>query len=382
MSSLKWLNVLFAAVLLLGAVGFSASVQVDFFYEPGCNDCEQIEKEILPVIGKRFGDACVIRSHDIGIETNFITLLQLEDAIGHEGPDRAYLIVDKRVAFGPQPDVEELCSVVSNFVGREPGPRHDSAITDRSYSSSGELIENRYSGFTLPAVLIAGLLDGINPCAISTLVFFMSLLAVSKVRNRQLILLGIAFCLASFLTYLAIGFGLLRFLHLFSGFTLLRSAVEWGMIIILLVLAALSFRDAIRFRKSRDGHDVTLQLSNGMKKRIHSVMRRGLKTGHLILGGLFIGTLVTALESVCTGQVYVPTLVLILKNQSLADSRAWLYLITYNLLFILPLVITFIAVYFGLRTETLLRWNRKNVVISKTLLGLFFALMAVLIFWM
>lgn len=75
---------------------------------------------------------------------------------------------------------------------------------------------------------------------------------------------------------------------------------------------------------------------------------------------------------------YVPTLVLILKNNSLAESRAWLYLIAYNLLFILPLILTFIAVYFGLRTETLLRWSRKNVVLSKTLLGIFFLLMTFL----
>jgi hypothetical protein len=46
--------------------------------------------------------------------------------------------------------------------------------------------------------------------------------------------------------------------------------------------------------------------------------------------GLLIGVVVTALESVCTGQVYVPTLVLILKNNALAESRAWLYLLAYN----------------------------------------------------
>jgi len=184
--------------------------------------------------------------------------------------------------------------------------------------------------------------------------------------------------LASFLTYLALGFGLLRFLHIFSGFTVLRSAVEWGMAVLLLLLAFLSFRDAIRFRRSHDGHDVTLQLSTGMKMRIHSVMRRGLGSGSIILGGLLVGVAVTALESVCTGQVYVPTLVLILKDSAFGESRAWFYLMAYNLLFILPLVLVFAAVYFGLKTETLLMWSRKNVVVSKTLLGLFFLLMAVL----
>ena len=364
------------AVVLLGTVGSAASVQIDFFYEPGCHDCEQIEAEILPKVRTRFQDQVVIQSHDIGVETNFLYLLQLEDVVGHMGPDRAYLIVGKKVAFGPSPDVEALCSVVSNFVGRGPRPRQDSAIKDHGYK--GTTVEDRYRDFTLPAVLIAGLLDGINPCAISTLVFFMSLLAVSRVRRRQLLVMGVSFCLASFVTYLAIGFGLLRFLHLFSGFTLLRSAVEWGMASLLLVFAFFSFRDAFRFRKSGQGRDVTLQLSTGMKKRIHHVMRRGLGSGSLILGGLLIGAGVTALESVCTGQVYVPTLVLILKNNALAESRAWLYLIAYNLLFILPLVLVFSAVYFGLKTEILLAWSRKNAVFSRTLLGLFFTGLALL----
>lgn len=361
-----WLS-LFAA-----AARCAVPVPIDFFYEPGCHDCERIEAEILPAIEERFPDGCIIRKYDIGIETNFIHLLELEDAIGHAGPDRAYLIVNRQVVFGPTPDLKGLFSVISNRVERGA----DSPVPG---DAPEDIAEKRYGGFTLPAVIIAGLIDGINPCAISTLVFFMSLLAVSKVRNRQLLLLGVFFCLASFLTYLALGFGLLRVLHLFSGFTILRGAVEWGMTAILVVLAFLSFRDAFRFRKSRDAHDIRLQLSTGMKKRIHTVMRRGLKPGHLIIGGLFIGASVTALESVCTGQVYVPTLVLILKDNAFSESRAWLYLIAYNLMFIMPLVLIFIAVYFGIQTETLLRWSQKNVVLSKILLGLFFVLMALFI---
>ncbi len=247
------------------------------------------------------------------------------------------------------------------------------------YISGNEIFKERINTFTLPAVITAGLIDGINPCAISTLVFFMSLLAVSKVRRRQLILLGVTYVLASFLTYLALGFGLFRVLHMFSGFTALRSAVEWGMIAILLVLAFLSFRDAIRFRKTGRADDVTLQLSTGMKQRIHGVMHHGLGSTSIFLGGLLIGTAVTALESVCTGQVYVPTLVLILKDSAFSESKAWVLLLLYNLMFILPLVTVFIAVYFGLKTEVLLAWSRKNVVLSKALLGVFFILMTLLI---
>jgi len=208
-------SLLFALLLLCGIAQGATPVQVDFFYEPGFHDCEQIEAEILPDLGKRFGDTCVIQKHDIGIETNFLYLLQLEDAIGHSGPDRAYLIVEKQHIFGPSPDREELFSAISDLLTLAPNVGQASSLSALvkhgdggqagSLSYFGEidadapLLEERYHDFTLPAVLIAGLLDGINPCAISTLVFFMSLLAVSKVKSRQLLLLGASFCLASFL---------------------------------------------------------------------------------------------------------------------------------------------------------------------------------------
>ncbi|MEI6217867.1 MAG: hypothetical protein WCP86_03130 [bacterium] len=48
-------------------------------------------------------------------------------------------------------------------------------------------------------------------------------------------------------------------------------------------------------------------------------------------------------------------------------------------MFIVPLVTVFVLTYFGLRTETLLAWSKKNVVLSKLRLGTFFVAMAVLI---
>ncbi len=360
------------AVFLCGIARGAEPVKIDFFYEPGCHDCEKIEAELLPGIEKQFPGACRIQKHDIGIETNFLHLLQLEHQLGYTSPERAYLIVNKQYVFGPSPSHEEFAALISNLL------KQDNACPAPAAVSPG-LAKKWYEGFTVPAVISAGLLDGINPCAMSTLVFFMSLLAVSKVRNRQLILLGVSFCTASFLTYLALGFGLFRVLHLFSGFTVLRSVVENGMAVILLVLAALSVRDAVRFRKTGRSADVTLQLSTGMKQRIHDVMRRGLGSASIIWGGLLIGTAVTVLESVCTGQVYVPTLVLILKDSAFSETRAWLLLLLYNVLFVLPLAAVFIAVYFGLRTETLLAWSHRNVVSSKLLLGLFFVLMALFI---
>ena len=60
-------------------------------------------------------------------------------------------------------------------------------------------------------------------------------------------------------------------------------------------------------------------------------------------------------------------------------ARAWGFLLLYNAMFIVPLVAVFVVTCFGLKTEVLLEWSRRNVVRSKILLGCFFLAMAVLI---
>ena len=99
----------------------------------------------------------------------------------------------------------------------------------------------------------------------------------------------------------------------------------------------------------------------------------------LLVGGFVVGAFTTAVESVCTGQVYLPTLIMVIKTAPGQASEAWRYLLVYNLMFIVPLVAVFTLTYFGLRTHTLLEWSKRNVVMSKVLLGLFFLAMATLI---
>ena len=147
---------------------------------------------------------------------------------------------------------------------------------------------------------------------------------------------------------------------------------------LLLLFAWLSFRDAWRFHRHHNPDQIALRLPKPIMLLIHALIRRGLHPGYLALSGFGIGVCVTALESICTGQVYVPTLVLVLRS----SSYAWLateYLLLYNLMFIVPLIIILVLVWNGLRMEHLLAWSRGHVVFSKCLLGLFFLAMGILL---
>jgi len=240
------------------------------------------------------------------------------------------------------------------------------------------LLRRRAASFTVAAVAAAGLADGINPCVFSTLVFLFSLLAVSGVRGRKLLLVGAVYCLACFLSYLALGIGLYRWLRLLDGHLVLQSAINAGLAALLVGLAALSFLDAWRFHRTGSPASVALQLPERIKERIHRAMKAGLRHNRLLPAVFVLGVLVTALESVCTGQVYVPTLALLARSEGPA-SRGFALLLLYNFMFILPLAVLLILVWRGLGTPRLLAWSRRHVVPAKILLGLLFLALAIVL---
>jgi hypothetical protein len=383
----------FCAAILLG-VPFSEAaldpIVIDYFYEPGCSECEKIDSRILPAIEAEFAGRYVLVKHDTGVTTNVLLLLNLEKGLGVTNTSMNCMYLDRQYPFYgfAKMNAGLLVKMRELEASRMTGNVQKDAVAVVPKGEAGNLVVDRVAGLTTTVVVMGGLLDGINPCAISTLIFFMSLLAVAHVGRHGLLVMGLTFCLASFLTYVALGFGLLRTLHLLDGFKTLRHGLEYGMIGLLGVMACLSFRDAWRYRRSHNPKDVSLQLPSRVKLRIHDIMRTGVHMRSLAVGGLLTGFVVTALESVCTGQVYVPTLVLIIKNSPVAGDaaklsgltfHAWKWLLLYNAMFMVPLVVIFTLTYFGLRTDSLLKWSQRNVVTSKILIGCFFVLMAALI---
>ena len=370
-------------------------VIIDYFYEPGCSDCARVQEQIFPELQERFETFYTINKYDIGIKTNIMRLIAYQDKLDIREDESVCMVLDYKHVFNGYKNIEHglLLQIDQCVAGRlDPDWKSPEPVQIPNDAVDGlELAKDRASTFKIVAVSIGGLTDGINPCAIGTLVFFMSLLGVSRIRGRGLIMMGVAFCSASFVTYTAIGFGLLRVLHVATGFSVAQMIIEWGMMGMLGVFACLSFLDAYRYQISGNAKDIRLQLPRGIKDRIHKIMRENLTQrrkdakwgegggdGRLVFGGIIIGAAVTALESVCTGQVYVPTLVLLIMKGE-AVTKAWPLLLLYNTMFILPLVIVFILTYFGLRTEKLLIWSKHNVIPSKILLGIFFLAMAIFI---
>ena len=63
---------------------------------------------------------------------------------------------------------------------------------------------------SLVPVFLAGLLDGINPCVFSTLLFLISSLTLAGRKRKEILIIGVFFTIAVFVTYYLVGLGLFQ----------------------------------------------------------------------------------------------------------------------------------------------------------------------------
>ena len=250
--------------------------------------------------------------------------------------------------------------------------------TDVTSASTPETDTNSVRlSLRLPVILFAGLVDGFNPCAFSIIIVLAGILAVGGRLRKARLWGGIAFCAASYATYMTMGLGLVSAIRAASGFGLVVDIVFAVLAASLFVLSFLSFRDAVNYHRKRVPAAITLQLPDKVKAAIRNIAQSSWSGTAVVGTGLVCGILVTLLDSLCTGQVYVPVLALLAKEQH--SVRALVLLALYNLAFISPLVVVFVLAAKGADSERMSRWSKRNVVPSKIFLGLVFALLAYLL---
>jgi hypothetical protein len=136
------------------------------------------------------------------------------------------------------------------------------------------------------------------------------------------------------------------------------------------VVGLISLLDAFRYKRTQKTSDIRLQLPARVKGLIHRVIRRRLSSGRLVVGAVGTGFLVTLLEAVCTGQVYLPSIVLMTRGDAGSlRLTGWTLLLFYNVLFVLPLLIVIVLAAYGMRWDQLARMSRKRLSALKVCLG-------------
>lgn len=248
-------------------------------------------------------------------------------------------------------------------------------VDEVALAKADTAIRRYFSSYGPLAVVALGLVDGVNPCAIATLVFFMSYLAFLGRQGRDVLVAGLAFAAGIYVLYFGIGIGLAKLIMSIKNIDVLRTVVYAVMLILAGVFAVFSFLDFRRLREGR-AEAVTLQLPAGLKRRIHAVIRERTRASLIGVGAFTAGLIVSCVELVCTGQVYLPAVAFVTDVPSL-KQRVIMWLAIYNFAFILPLLVITGAVYFGVTSSSLAAVAQRNAAGTKLVMALFFAAIAI-----
>jgi cytochrome c biogenesis protein CcdA len=285
------------------------------------------------------------------------------------------IFVGDDVLIGHEADYSHLTFAVARYAATGAERTWGDFDPDRSEQ---RLLE-RFESFGLLTVLGAGLIDGLNPCAFATLVFFISYMTFAGRKGRDVLFVGGAFALGVFLTYLLVGVGLLKAVQSFGFFSALGRWVYLITALLCTVLAILTFRDCFIARGGQ-ASEMTLKLPAGLKHRIHKVIRENARVRAFVGIAFVTGFVISLIELACTGQVYLPTIMFVLSVPEMA-AQAFLYLLLYCLAFILPLVVVFLTSYFGATSQQLGLFVMRHTAAIKALTGLVFVGLALWMTW-
>lgn len=210
------------------------------------------------------------------------------------------------------------------------------------------------SKLSIPLIVGAAFIDSINPCAIAVLLFLVAFLVAIKMTKRRMLLIGGIYIFTVMIVYIAAGFGLLKFISFFNA----EKIINYIAAGILIAAGFISIKD---FYWPDRG--LSLKIPDRIKPKIERYL-----TNATIPSVIIAGILVAAFELPCTGEVYLGILSLMSQESGLISSI--FYLILYNFIFVLPLIIILILAAAGLNMERIeqVRYERRRWL--KLLLGL------------
>jgi cytochrome c biogenesis protein CcdA len=196
----------------------------------------------------------------------------------------------------------------------------------------------------LPAVVITGLVDSVNPCAFAVILLLLAFLFTLRQSRARILQLGLVYIGMIFIVYFAIGLGILRAVRFTDDPHFVARAGSW-------ILIGLGGINLIEYFFPR--FPIKLHMPKFAGARTHELIKQA--TFPATVGA---GLLVGLCTFPCSGGIYVSIITLLNAKTTLAWGLAYLGL--YNILFVLPLVVILLAVGNRVAAKTWARWEREH----------------------
>lgn len=218
----------------------------------------------------------------------------------------------------------------------------------------------------LPIVAMAALIDSVNPCAFSVLLLTIAFLfSIGKLRSG-ILKIGSFYILGILIVYMLIGLGLLQTLHTFNVPHLMAKIGA----LLLVILGSINIVNEffpsfpIKLRIPRSAHPKMAELME----------KASLPTA------FFLGALVGLYEFPCTGGPYLLVLGLLYDQKTYLTGVS--YLLFYNLIFVLPLVMILLIASDNILLERVKAWKKSETGNMKIWGGIAMIILGVIIFFL
>ncbi len=343
--------IIFLLILLIFPLINAADIQpakpnVYYFYSTGCAHCKNVaDSGIL----ENITDIANLQKFDTLIsQENRNKFTYYNDLFNLPTSQRGvpFLIIEKQGNYsylqGNIPIISTLRNSIINFQPME------------TYNQNNEQI-------TLGAIIISAVIDSINPCAFGVLLFLMVGL-LSMGSSKRALKAGLVYTFVVFLVYFLVGLGII---HIFASITPIIHYVLIIAAILVFIGGLIEIKDFFWY-----GKGISLKIPSGIKPILERIIHKGTLPAIILLGAL-----VALVELPCTGGIYLAILGL-MSVSTLGIG----YLIFYNLIFVLPLIIITFLIYHGTKIQTIQQWTENNKRFMRLAAGIIMILLAIYLY--
>lgn len=215
----------------------------------------------------------------------------------------------------------------------------------------------------LPIIVSTGFLDGINPCAFAVLLFFIAFLYTIHKTKAGIWKMGVTYIFAIFLAYFLIGIGLLK-AFIFSGAPHIMAKISAYLVIFLGIVQIYNF--------TFPGKKINLGIPHFSKEYIKNWIYKA-----TIPAAFVVGFLVGLCTFPCSGGMYVAVVGLLATKYTYIQGLV--YLVIYNIFFVMPLIIMLLLASNKKTTEKLSEWERSESRLIKLISGLVMIALGIII---
>jgi cytochrome c biogenesis protein CcdA len=180
--------------------------------------------------------------------------------------------------------------------------------------------------------MILGFIDGaFNPCALSVLFFLIAYL-MALGSKRKCLIIGLTYSMMVFIVYFSFMYGFLNIISMIGYLGLIKSIIG----VIVIIAGIIELKDFFFY-----GRWVSLEIPKSAKPTIEKLVKTA-----TIPSAILLGFFVSLVEIPCAGAF--PLIYLAILAEKVSGMMNVVYLLWYNLFFVLPLIGLTLVFYLGL----------------------------------